>query len=215
MGKITLPHYTPHYLPTGNEVAVFETSRGTIRVRLLGTDAPLTVGNFVELAARGFYDSLKFHARKPGSVIVGGCPVTRTLGPAQVEAAARGTIRGIHPGTGDARYTIADEWEVNPHNNHVLGSLCLAHKSQAHSGSCQFYFSLADQPEFDDKFTVFGQTIEGVDVVQSLTIGDAIHHIRIEGADEERLADALSHEPPRLKSPKEVLAELEAMKRAE
>ena len=180
MGRIVLPVYTPHYIPTGDEVAVIETSRGTIRVQLAGKDAPVTVGNFVELAARGFYDKLKFHAHKPGSVVLGGCPTTRTLGPAQVDAAARGVIRGIHPGTGDAR-----------------------------SGSCQFYFSLSEQPEFDDKFTVFGQTVEGLDVVQKLTIGDAIVHIGIEGADEEALAEAISHELPRPKTPKEVLEELE------
>ena len=144
-----------------------------------------------------------------GSVVLGGCPTTRTLGPAQVDAAARGVIRGIHPGTGDARYTIVDEWEANPNNKHVLGSLCMAHKSDPNSGSCQFYFSLSEQPEFDDKFTVFGQTVEGLDVVQKLTIGDAIVHIGIEGADEEALAEAISHELPRPKTPKEVLEELD------
>ena len=138
MGRIILPLYTPRYVPNGGEVAVIQTSRGAIRARLAGKDAPVTVGNFIELAARGFYDGLKFHACKPGSIVVGGCPTTRTLGPAQVEAAARGIIRGIHPGTGDARYTIVDEWETNPHNRHLRGSMCLAHKSPPDSGSCQF-----------------------------------------------------------------------------
>ena len=198
MGRIVLPVYTPHYVPNGDEIAVIDTTRGTIRVRLAGKDAPVSVGNFIELAARGFYDNLKFHAHKPGS-----------LGPAQVDAAARGIIRGIHPGTGDARYTIVDEWETNPHNKHVLGSLCFAHKSEPNSGSCQFYFSLSEQPEFDDKFTVFGQTIEGLDAVEKLLIGDALKSITIEGADEEALAEAISHELPRPKTPKEVLEDLE------
>lgn len=81
-------------------------------------------------------------------------------------AAAQGAIRGMHPGTGDARYTIIDEWEGNPRNRHVLGSLCMAHKSAPNSGSCQFYFSLGDQPEFDDKYTVFGQVTEGLEVIE-------------------------------------------------
>ncbi|MBU5404809.1 peptidylprolyl isomerase [Paraeggerthella hongkongensis] len=209
MGRIVLPVYTPHYLPNGNEVAVIETSRGTIRVELAGKDVPVTTGNFIELAARGFYENLKFHAHKPGSVVLGGCPTTRTLGPAQVDSAARGLIRGTHPGTGDARYTIVDEWETNPNNKHVLGSLCFAHKSEPNSGSCQFYFSLSEQPEFDDKFTVFGQTVEGLDVVEQLTIGDIIKSIVIEGADDDALAEAISHETPRPKSAREVLEELE------
>ena len=53
--------YTPAYKPNGNEVAVFDTSKGTIRVQLAGKDAPIHVGNFVELALKGFYDSIKFH----------------------------------------------------------------------------------------------------------------------------------------------------------
>ena len=97
MGRIILPLYTPRYVPNGGEVAVIQTSRGAIRARLAGKDAPVTVGNFIELAARGFYDGLKFHACKPGSIVVGGCPTTRTLGPAQVEAAA-GCVGEQHPG---------------------------------------------------------------------------------------------------------------------
>lgn len=209
MGRIELSVYTPHYMPTGDEVAVIDTSKGAVRVQLFGRETPVTVGNFVELAAKGFYDNLKFHARKEGSVVLGGCPVTRSMGPAQVLAAVKGVIRGMHPGTGDARYTIIDEWEGNPLNKHELGSLCLAHKSAPNSGSCQFYFSLGTQPEFDDQYTVFGRTIEGIDVVESLAIGDAIKGIVIEGADEEALARAIQQETPRPPTPRETMAELE------
>ena len=187
MGRIELSVYTPHYVPTGTEIAVIETSKGTVRVELFGREVPVTVGNFVELAAKDFYDNLKFHAKKPGSVVLGGCPTTRSMGPAQVLAAAQGVIRGMHPGTGDARYTIIDEWEGNPRNVHRLGSLCMAHKSAPNSGSCQFYFSLGEQPEFDDQYTVFGQVTEGLEVIENLAIGDAIKTVAIEGADEEAL----------------------------
>ncbi|HBT95905.1 MAG TPA: peptidylprolyl isomerase [Coriobacteriia bacterium] len=196
MGRITLPIHTPHYIPNGQEIAVITTVKGTIRVQLDGKNAPITVGNFIELAKRGFYDKLKFHAYKENSVILGGCPVTRNLGPAQVDAGVRGVLRGIHPGTGDARYTILDEYPGKPENHHKPGSICLAHKSEPDSGSCQFYFSLADQPEFDDKFTVFGQTIDGIENIMALRIGDAISGIEIEGADEAALAQALAHETP-------------------
>ena len=111
---IVKPLYTPRYVPTGNEVAVFETSKGTIRVRLFGKDAPVTVGNFVELAQKGFYDHQNFHGRVEGDVVVGGCPVTRPLRPQQVRMAVREQLRGVHPGIGDAGYVIADEWEANP-----------------------------------------------------------------------------------------------------
>ena len=179
MGRIELEIYTPGYVPNGREVAVIETARGTVRAELFGRETPVTVGNFIE------------------------------LGPAQVLAAAQGAIRGMHPGTGDARYTIIDEWEGNPRNRHVLGSLCMAHKSAPNSGSCQFYFSLGEQPEFDDQYTVFGQVIEGLEVIKQLAIGDAIRSIAIEGADEEALAAAIARETPRPLTPQEALAAIE------
>ena len=196
MGRVVLPLYTPRYTPQGQEIAVFSTSKGTIKVELDGNHAPIAVGNFIELARRGFYDRSKFHAYKEKSVVLGGCPKTRELGPAQVDAAMRRVVRGIHPGTGDARYVIADEYTTKQDNYHERGSLCLAHKSDPNTSSCQFYFSLARQPEFDNKFTVFGKTAEGIDVVEALRIGDTILAIEIIGADETRLEEALSFDPP-------------------
>ena len=72
--------YTPEYQPTGEEIAVINTSKGPIRVQLAGNDAPIHVGNFVELAQKGFYDGLKFHRYVPGFVIQGGCPNGNGMG---------------------------------------------------------------------------------------------------------------------------------------
>jgi peptidyl-prolyl cis-trans isomerase B (cyclophilin B) len=180
MTRIELPLYTPAYVPTGAERARIQTSRGLVIVELFGREAPVTVGNFIELATSGFYDKLKFHGKKADSVVVGGCPVTRGLGPAQVHAAVRGVLHGIHPGTGTARHRVIDEWEHNPRNQHLDGSLVMAHGSEPDSGSSQFYFSLATQPEFDDQYTVFGQVVEGLEVVHALNIGDVIENITIE-----------------------------------
>ena len=60
--------YTPEYKPTGKEIAVFTTNKGTIRVQLAGKDAPIHVGNFVELAKKGFYDGRMRMARWPWRV---------------------------------------------------------------------------------------------------------------------------------------------------
>jgi peptidyl-prolyl cis-trans isomerase B (cyclophilin B) len=191
MPRVVLPLYSPLYQPCGREIAHIRTNRGTIIVDLFGKEAPITVANFVELAAQGFYDGLRFHAFKQDSVIVGGCPVTRGLGPAQVFAAARGVLHGIHPGTGNARYRIADEWENNIRNQHQSGSLVMAHGSEPDSGSSQFYFSLARQPQFDRSFTVFGQISQGFEVLQALVIGDSIESITITGTDQPTLMAAL------------------------
>ncbi len=182
MAQITKPLYTPRYVPSGEEMAVIDTNKGAIRVQLNGKDAPATTGNFIELACKGFYDGLNFHGRKEGDVVVGGCPITRALRPQQVRMAVREQLRGIHPGVGDPGYVIKDEWKENPNNHHVAGALSLTHKTKPDSGSWQFFFSLADHPEYDDRFTVFGNVVEGLDVVQSLRIGDEIKSIAIEGA---------------------------------
>lgn len=63
------PLYTPKRHVTGTEIAVFDTSKGTIRVRLDGAGAPIHVANFCELAESGFYDDTKFHRYVPGFVI--------------------------------------------------------------------------------------------------------------------------------------------------
>ena len=61
MGFFGDPLYTPEYTVAGDEVAVFDTSKGRIRVKLDGEGAPVHVANFCELASSGFYDDLKFH----------------------------------------------------------------------------------------------------------------------------------------------------------
>ena len=55
----------------------------------------------------------------------------------------------------------------------------MAHKSSENSASSQFYFSLSEQPQFDQKSTVIGQTIQGLEAVHALRIGDRIYSIRI------------------------------------
>ena len=184
MARIVLPLYRPRYIPTGEEVAVFETSKGTIKAHLLGKECPQTVGSFVELAQKGFYDVLNFYGRVEGDVVVGGCPITRPLNPHRVRMAVREQLRGVHPGIGNCGYRIVDEWEGNPLNHHVLGSLSLTHRMEPDSGCCQFFFSLVPRPDYDEKFTMFGTVVEGIEVVQQLQLGDPIERVFIEGAHE-------------------------------
>ena len=168
------------YKPTGDEIAVLHTSKGDIRVQLAGKDAPIHVGNFVELARKGFYDNLKFHRYVPGFVIQGGCPTTRELTPEQV--IKEGSRRGC--GTGNPGYSIKEEFTTNPHNEHNDGTLAMARSSAPNSAGSQFYFCLGAQPMLDSGYTVFGQTLEGLDVIGSLRVGDVIESVEIENAAE-------------------------------
>ena len=78
MGFIPDPLYTPTYEVVGDEVAVLDTSRGTIRVALDGEGAPVHVANFCELATSGFYDDLKFHRYVPALSSRAGAPIRAT-----------------------------------------------------------------------------------------------------------------------------------------
>ncbi len=172
--------YTPEYQPNGNEVAVIKTSKGDIRVELAGNDAPIHVGNFVELAKKGFYDDLKFHRYVPGFVIQGGCPNTRMLDSEQVKEAEGNPYAGL--GTGGPGYCIREEYTTNPNNKHLDGTLAMARSQDPNSAGSQFYLCLGAQPFLDSGYTVFGQTVEGLDVVGSLRVGDVIETIVIENA---------------------------------
>ena len=172
--------YTPAYQPTGDEIAVVTTSQGVIRVQLMGKDAPIHVGNFVELAQSGFYNDLKFHRYVPGFVIQGGCPNTRDMTPEQVARGERGP-KG-QPGTGGPGHQIKGEWRTNPNNEHKDGALAMARSSMPDSAGSQFYFCLGPQPFLDSDYTVFGQTLEGFDVIAKLRAGDVIEKIEIENA---------------------------------
>jgi len=181
--------YTPTYAPTGSEIAVIKTSKGTIKVKLFGKDAPIHVGNFVELAQKGFYDKVKFHRLEPGFVIQGGDPQTSELSREQVvelvDAQKSGGYKDGQPmlGTGGPGYVIKGEFDpaTNP-NKHVDGSLAMARSQSPDSGGSQFYFTLGPQSFLDGKYTVFGQTIEGLDIVHKLGVGDEILSVTIESA---------------------------------
>lgn len=176
----TMAIYTPEYKPNGNEIAVIKTDEGTIRVQLHGEDAPIHVGNFVELAQKGFYDGLKFHRYVPGFVIQGGCPNTRNMSQEDVAAGKIGPDG--RPGTGNPGYTIKGEWTTNPHNEHKDGSLAMARSRMPDSAGSQFYFCLGPQPFLDTDYTVFGDTIEGREVIDKLRAGSLIESITIENA---------------------------------
>ena len=141
-------------------VATISTAKGDIVVQLDASAAPLTVNNFVFLARQGFYDKLTFHRVEPGFVIQGGDPT--------------GT------GTGGPGYTVPAEIQLP----HVEGAIAMARKAdqvnptRASSGS-QFYITLAPTPFLDEGYTAFGHVVVGMDVVQSVAVGDVIEKISI------------------------------------
>lgn len=174
--------YTPNYKVTGDEIAVFKTNKGTVKVKLDGEGAAIHVANFCELANKGFYNGLKFHRYVSNFVIQGGDPNTRDMSSEDVAAGKVGP-HGM-PGTGGPGYSIRHEWDVNPRNSHEDGALAMARSQMPDSAGSQFYFCLGPQHFLDPNYTVFGQTIEGLDVVKSLRAGDTIESVTIENGED-------------------------------
>ena len=162
--------------------AIISTEKGTMKAELYADETPGTVANFVELAEHNFYDGLTFHRVIPDFVIQGGCPNTREATPEQVAA---GRAPGLAPfGTGNPGYSIKEEFTTNPNNSHEDGALAMARSMDPNSAGSQFYLCLGPQHNLDSGYTVFGQTIEGKDVIGQLRAGDVIESVVIENAAE-------------------------------
>lgn len=125
-----------------------ETSEGDIVVELYENEAPQTVGNFVSLVEKGYYDGLTFHRVLPGFMAQGGCP--------------EGT------GSGGPGYTIFCETTNPQHRKHFRGVLSMAKTAQPNTGGSQFFLTFRRTPHLDGLHTVFGRVIEGHEVLAKL-----------------------------------------------
>ncbi|WET03821.1 peptidylprolyl isomerase [Flavobacterium johnsoniae] len=148
--------------------AKFNTSKGSILVKLTHDLTPGTVGNFVALAegnmenkvkpqGQKFYDGLNFHRVIADFMIQGGCP--------------KGT------GTGDPGYKFDDEFVPSLKHDRP-GVLSMANSGPGTNGS-QFFITHVPTPWLDGKHTVFGHVVEGQDVVDAVAQGDALETLEI------------------------------------
>lgn len=143
-----------------NPIVTIEMENGKKIVAELYPDiAPQSVRNFISLANAGFYNGLIFHRCIYGFMIQGGCP--------------DGT------GMGGPGYCIKGEFATNPRNSHVDGALAMARSMDPDSAGSQFYFCLGAQHNLDSGYTVFGTTVEGLDVISQLRAGDEVVHVEI------------------------------------
>ena len=146
------------------KIATIDTSRGTIKLKLHADKTPKTVQNFETLANKGFYNGLKFHRVIANFMIQTGCP--------------KGT------GTGDAGYKFADEF--HPQLKHSgPGVLSMANAGPNTNGS-QFFITHVATPHLDGKHSVFGQVIEGQNVVNAIQQGDVMKTVTVTDVPEEK-----------------------------
>jgi peptidyl-prolyl cis-trans isomerase B (cyclophilin B) len=136
--------------------ATVATDRGDIVMDLDPNLAPTTVNNFVAQARRGFYDGLTFHRVVPEFVIQGGDP--------------EGTGRG-GPG-----YRFADE---PVRGDYTLGAVAMANAGPDTNGS-QFFICIDDcRQKLQPLYNLFGYVVEGIDVAQSVQVGDVMRSVTI------------------------------------
>ena len=138
-----------------------ETSKGTIKIKLY-KETPLHRDNFVKLASKGFYNNILFHRVIKDFMIQVGDPLTKdpNADPAKY-------------GTGGPGYTIPAE--ILPQFKHKKGALAAARKGDKanparESSGSQFYFVESETgcSHLDGQYTIFGETIDGFDVIDAI-----------------------------------------------
>ena len=135
--------------------AVVTTDKGSFTINLLPEDAPLTVDNFVQLAKRNYFNGLTVHRVVPNFVIQDGDP------------------RG--DGNGGPGYQIRCEINEAPYERGAVG-MALSGKD---TGGSQWFVTHSPQPHLDGGYTVFGNVVSGMDVVDNIARGDVIRSISI------------------------------------
>src|SRR6267143_463340 len=139
---------------TGKTVnATIHTLRGPIRFELFGTDAPITVWNFLSLARAGYYRNTRFHRVVPNFVAQDGDP--------------------RDDGNGGPGYSIRDEMNRHRYERGAVGMAL----SGPDTGGSQYFIAHSPQPHLDGHYTVFGRVIRGYDVLDKLVQGDLITRV--------------------------------------
>jgi cyclophilin family peptidyl-prolyl cis-trans isomerase len=136
--------------PSKSYDAVFTTDVGEFTVHLFADKAPVTVNNFVFLARQGYYDNTTFHRVLPGFMAQGGDPT--------------GT------GTGGPGYSFEDEFGPDLQFDRP-GLLAMANRGPDTNGS-QFFITYAPTPHLNGLHSIFGEVVEGADVLANLRTRD-------------------------------------------
>ena len=132
--------------------AVIETNQGNIEIRFFPDSAPKHVENFLTLAKSGFYDGTIFHRVIPGFMIQGGDPNTK------------GTDKSKY-GSGGPDHSVDAEFNKRTHSR---GILSMARSSDPNSAGSQFFIVVKDSRFLDGQYTVFGEVVSGIDIVDKI-----------------------------------------------
>jgi cyclophilin family peptidyl-prolyl cis-trans isomerase len=148
--------------PGAGPVIVLETSKGTIEIETYPEEAPKTVAQIVRLVKDGFYDGQRFHRAEPGFLVQTGDPASRDLTKRESWGrSASGKPIGVA--------------EITKKRTHVRGAVGMGYPgSDPRRADSVFYILLQPQPQLDAKYTVFGQVISGMDIVDRIQRDDVL-----------------------------------------
>lgn len=139
-----------------NNTVKLELEAGTVTIELYPDVAPATVESFKTLIGKGFYDGLTFHRVIPGFMAQGGDP--------------DGT------GMGGPGFKLKAEFNDK---KHVRGTLAMARTADPDSAGSQFYICYGPQPHLDKQYTIFGQVIDGMDLIDEVKQGDVMKKLTL------------------------------------
>jgi cyclophilin family peptidyl-prolyl cis-trans isomerase len=150
-------------------VIVVETTKGTFEFETYPIDAPKTVAHIVDLVKRGFYDGQRVHRALPGFVVQWGDPRSRDS--AQESDWGRGDAAGSGTPIGVA--------EMSKKRPHTGGAVAVAHQGNPSRADSQIFVTLADRPDLNGRYAVFGHIVSGEDVPARLERGDVITRMHV------------------------------------
>ena len=139
-----------------SNIITIELETGTVSIELYPDVAPKTVESFKNLISKGFYDGLTFHRVIPGFMAQGGDP--------------EGT------GMGGPGFRLKAEFNDK---KHVRGTLAMARSSDPDSAGSQFYICYGPQPHLDGQYTIFGQVIDGMELIDDVSNGTVMKKLSI------------------------------------
>ncbi len=145
-------------------VIVVETTKGAFAFETYPNEAPKTVAHIVQLVRDSFYDGQRFHRAQPGFVLQWGDPRSIDLSKEALwgrgDAASSGTPIGVP--------------EISKKRTNTKGAVGMAHRGDPAKADSQIYVTLADRPDLDGRYAVFGHIISGADLPARLQRGDLI-----------------------------------------
>ena len=142
-----------------NPRAVISTKFGELHLKFYPDEAPRHVENFMSLAKMGFYDGTTFHRVIPGFMIQGGDPFSKK------------PDRNLH-GTGEPGYWLVPEPNDRPHKRGAISMAKMPRESNStrdfNDNGSQFFICVADSSGLDRMYTVFGEVVRGLDVLDKI-----------------------------------------------